>query len=83
MLPSNAHGHVGSMRVKVIKQHPLGTSHRRMFPVAMVALLAAAFGFNPAARAQDAATTWDPGDRFNRPGITQHRRVTQWKQSDC
>ena len=24
-----------------------------------------------------------PRDRFNQSGITQHRRVTQWKQSDC
>jgi hypothetical protein len=31
----------------------LGTSHHRMIPFAMVALLAVAFGFNPAARAQD------------------------------
>ena len=53
----NPHGHVGSMRVKVTKQYSLGTSHRRIFPLAMVTLLAAAFGFNPAARAQDVATT--------------------------
>jgi quinol monooxygenase YgiN len=52
----NPRGHLGSMRIKATKQHPLGTSHRRMFPVAMVILLAAAFGFNPAARAQDAPT---------------------------
>ena len=24
-----------------------------------------------------------PRDMFNQSGITQHRRVTQWKQSDC
>ena len=55
-LPFNPRGHVASMRVKATKQHPLGTSHHGMFPLAMVALLAAAFGFNPAARAQDIAT---------------------------
>ena len=52
----NPHGHVGSMRFKATKPHPLGTSHHRMFPLAMVTLLAAAFGFSPAARAQDVAT---------------------------
>jgi quinol monooxygenase YgiN len=52
----NPRGHVGSMRIKATKQHPPGTSHHRMFPLAMVILLAAAFGFNPAARAQDAST---------------------------
>jgi quinol monooxygenase YgiN len=35
----------------------VSTSYHRMFPLAMVALLAATFGFSPAARAQDAATT--------------------------
>jgi hypothetical protein len=54
-LPSNAHGHSGSMNVKTTNQHPLSTSRQRMFPLAMVALLAAAFGFNPGARAQDVA----------------------------
>jgi len=52
----NPRGHVGSIRIKATKQHPLGTSHHRMFPLAMVTLLAAVFGFNPAARAQDAPT---------------------------
>jgi quinol monooxygenase YgiN len=52
----NPRGHVGSMRIKATKQHPLGTSHHRMFPLAMVTLLAAAFGFNLAARAQDVPT---------------------------
>jgi hypothetical protein len=31
----------------------VGTSHHRLFLLAMVTLLAAAFGFNPAVRAQD------------------------------
>ena len=44
------------MRIKTPKQHPLGVSHRRMFPLAAVVLLAATFGFNPAARAQNVAT---------------------------
>jgi hypothetical protein len=47
----NPRGHVSSMRIKATKLHSLGTSHHRMFPLAMVTLLAAAFGFNPAARA--------------------------------
>ena len=42
--PNNPTAKVSSMR-------------HRMFPLAMVALLVAAFGFNPTARAQDAATT--------------------------
>ena len=51
--PSNTHGHSGSMRVKTTNKHPLSSSRRRMLPLAMVALLAGAFGFNPGARAQD------------------------------
>ena len=54
-LPSNAHGHSGSMSVKTTIQHPLSTGRQPMFPLAMVALLAGAFGFNPEARAQDVA----------------------------
>ena len=53
-LPSNPHGHVGSIRVKANKQHAPSTSHHCMFPVAMVALLAAVLGLSPIARAQDA-----------------------------
>jgi hypothetical protein len=54
-LPSNAHGHSGSMRVKTTNQHPLSTSRHRMFSLAMVALFAAVFGFNLVTRAQDVA----------------------------
>jgi quinol monooxygenase YgiN len=54
--PSNSHGQVGAMPVKTTKQYPLGTSHQRMFLLAMVTLLAVAFGFNPAAYAQDVPT---------------------------
>ena len=54
-LPSNAHGHSGSTSVTNTNQHPLRTSRQRTFPLAMVALVAAAFGLNPAARAQDLA----------------------------
>jgi hypothetical protein len=54
-LPCNAHGHPGSISVKTTNQRPLSTSRHRMFPLAMVALLASAFGFNPGAHAQDAA----------------------------
>ena len=53
----NPRGRVGSIPIKATKHHPLGTSHHRMFPLAMVILLAAAFGFNPAVRAQDVPTT--------------------------
>ena len=44
------------MRIKTPKQHPLGASRQRVFPLAVVTLLAAAFGFNPATRAQDVPT---------------------------
>ena len=61
----------------------LGTSHQRMFSLAMVALLAAPLGFISAARAQDAPTDRVSRGRLNRSGITQQRRVTQWKRLDC
>jgi quinol monooxygenase YgiN len=53
---ANPHGNAGSRRIKATKQHPLGASHHRMFFLAMVTLLAVAFGFNYAAHGQDAAT---------------------------
>jgi len=43
------------MNVTTTNQHPFGRSRQRMFPFATVALLAAVFGFNPGARAQDVA----------------------------
>jgi len=52
-LASNPPGRVGSMRVKANKPDPLTTSHQRIFPLAMVALLTAVFGLNPKARAED------------------------------
>ena len=52
-LPANHHGHSASMSVDTKKQHPLSSSLHRMFPFAVVALSAAAFGFNLRARAQD------------------------------
>ncbi|MDX6498833.1 MAG: hypothetical protein QOG23_2093 [Blastocatellia bacterium] len=55
-LPSDAHGHSGSMSVNTTNQHPLCTSRQRMFPLALVVLLAAAFGCNSGPRAQDVAT---------------------------
>src|SRR5258705_13345243 len=56
MVPSNAYGHAGSiMSVKTPNQHPLGTSRQHRFPLAMVALLAAAFAFTSGTRAQDVA----------------------------
>ncbi|QNI31674.1 hypothetical protein H7849_21865 [Alloacidobacterium dinghuense] len=54
-LPSNANGHSGSMSAKTTSQRLLNASRHRMFPLAMVALVAVAFGFNPGARAQDVA----------------------------
>src|SRR6266481_7236545 len=54
-LPSDAQGYSGSMSDKTTNQHPLSTRRQRMFPLAMIALLAAAFGFNPGVRAQDIA----------------------------
>ncbi len=56
VLPSNAHGYSGSMSVKTTNQHPLSTRRQRMFTLALVALLAAAFGCNSGPRAQDVAT---------------------------
>ena len=44
-LPSNPHGHVASVRLIATKQQPLGTSKQHAFPLAMVTLLAGAFGF--------------------------------------
>src|SRR5882762_8685268 len=55
-LPSNAHGYSGSMSVKTTNQHPLSTRRQRKFTLALVALLAAAFGCNSGPRAQDVAT---------------------------
>jgi hypothetical protein len=77
------HAYVGSMRIKALKQHPLGTSHHRVSPLAMVTLLAAAFGFTPQFALRRFQQLRLSRGRFNQPGITQHRRVTQWKQSDC
>ena len=52
-LPSDPNEHVASMRVKAKKEHPLSTSHQRMFPLVMVALLAAVLGIDSTARGQD------------------------------
>ncbi len=52
-LPSHPHECGCSTRVKASKQNPLTTSHHRIFPLVMVALLATAFGLNSIARAQD------------------------------
>jgi quinol monooxygenase YgiN len=55
-LLSNPPGRVGSMRDKANKPDLLTTSHQRLFPLAMAALLAAVFGLNPKARAQEVPT---------------------------
>jgi quinol monooxygenase YgiN len=52
-LPSDPNEHIGSMRVKAKKEHPLSPSHQPIFPLVMVALLAAVLGLDPTARAQD------------------------------
>jgi quinol monooxygenase YgiN len=52
-LPASHPGHSGSMSVETKKPHLLSRSHHRMFPLAMVALLTAVFGFNLRARAED------------------------------
>jgi hypothetical protein len=52
-LPARQQGHSGSMSVATEKQHPLSRSHHRLFSLAVVALLAAVFGFNLSARAQN------------------------------
>ena len=44
------------MRDKANKPDLLTTSHQRLFPLAMAALLAAVFGLNPKARAQEVPT---------------------------
>jgi hypothetical protein len=54
-LPSNADGHSVSMSVKTSNQHPLSTRRQWMFPLALVVLLATAFGCNTGPRAQDVA----------------------------
>jgi hypothetical protein len=54
-LPSNPHGRVSSMRVKINQQDPLTINHQRVFSLAMLALLAT-FGLNLKARAQDVPT---------------------------
>jgi hypothetical protein len=77
------HGYVGSMRIKAPKQHPLGTSHHRVSPLAMVTLLAAVLDSTPQFALRMFQQLRLAKGRFNQSGITQHRRVTQWKQSDC
>ena len=54
-LSSNLHGVVGRARINTTKQDPPGRRHLRIFSLAIVALLTVAFGFNPAAHAQDAS----------------------------
>ena len=54
--PGDSRLRIRSARIKAAEPNPDGTSHHRMFLLAMVTLLAAAFGFNPAARAQDVPT---------------------------
>ena len=58
-LSTNRYAHLGSMRTNATEQYPLGTNHHRMFPLAMVTLLAVAFGFTPATHAQAVAAASD------------------------
>jgi hypothetical protein len=61
----------------------LGTSHHNMLPLAMVTLLAVALDSTRQLVLRMFQDLLVFRDRFNQSGITQHRRVTQWKQSDC
>jgi hypothetical protein len=63
--------HIGSARIKAAEPHLPGTSHCRKFPLAMITLLTAALGFNPAAHAQMFEQIQVSRGRFNRSGITQ------------
>ena len=90
-LPSNPNGHVGSMRVKAKKEHLLSTSHQRMFPLVMVALLAAVLGITPTARAQDIPQKGDSMEAIGllvtleaRPGraIAPQKYILNDSQSD-
>jgi hypothetical protein len=56
VVPSPPLADVTLMRVALGKQYSLGTNHHRMFPLAMVGLLAVALVVNPTAHAQDAST---------------------------
>jgi hypothetical protein len=51
--PARQDGPAELMGVKTKKQHRFSRSHQRLFPLAVVALLAVVFGFNPRARSQD------------------------------
>jgi hypothetical protein len=55
-LLSNLPERVDWRRARANNQDPLTTSHQSLVPLAMVALLAAAFGMNPQACAQDVPT---------------------------
>jgi quinol monooxygenase YgiN len=60
--------YVGSMRISAAKLHPLGGSYRRIFSLAMAALLAVAIGFIPAARGQEASTVSSVQGKIQRAG---------------
>jgi quinol monooxygenase YgiN len=53
-LPGSQPGHSSWISVETKKQHPLSRSRHLRFPIAVFAVLTAAFGFNPRARAEDA-----------------------------
>jgi hypothetical protein len=82
-LPLNPHAHVGSMRIKATRQHPIGAIHHRIFPLAMVTLLAVALGFDPAARNQDVSTASGVQGQVKSVGNNSTREGNRWKQSDC
>jgi hypothetical protein len=79
----NPRGHGGSMRIKATQKYPPGTSHHRMFPLAMATLLAAALGLNPTARAQDVSAISGAQGQVQSVGNNSTEERNSWKQSDC
>ena len=79
----NPHGHFGSMRIKATKQQPLRASHRRLSFLAMVTMLAAAFGFNPAVHAEEGPAASEVQAQVQSVGSNSTQEGNSWKQSDC
>jgi hypothetical protein len=82
-LPSNPHGHVGSMRLKATKQHPLGASHHRIFLLQWSLCWQLLLDSTRQLVLRTFSSFGCPGGGFNRSEISQHARVAQWKQLDC
>ena len=80
---SNLHGVVGGARINITKQDPLGRRHLCICSLATAALLTVAIGFNPQPMLRMLRQFRMRQGRLHLSEITQHRRATQWKQSDC